>query len=100
MLIDARLTDFKSVHFLRDAWWLKHPRERQFTWLSSNLSFLLSCYLCQQVVSCEIRPCVYLDHDFVYIELNLRNVSQQGPIVWNSIIYFWEARNFVQQYLI
>lgn len=38
MLIDARLTDFKSVHFLRDAWWLKHPRERQFTWLSSNLS--------------------------------------------------------------
>ena len=38
MLIDARLTDFKSVHFLCDAWWLKHPRERQFTWLSSNLS--------------------------------------------------------------
>ena len=25
---------------------------------------------------------MYLDHDFVYIELNLRNVSQQGPIVW------------------
>ena len=25
---------------------------------------------------------MYLDHDFVHIELNLRNVSQQGPIVW------------------
>ena len=38
MSIDARLTDFKLVLFLRDTWWLKHPRERQLTWFSSNLS--------------------------------------------------------------
>lgn len=26
--IDVRLTDLKSVHFLRDAWRLKHPSDR------------------------------------------------------------------------
>ena len=36
--IDARLTDLKSTNFLRDAWRLKHPRDRQFTWFNSDLS--------------------------------------------------------------
>ena len=76
--IDARLSDFKSVHFFRDAWRLKHPRDRQFTWFNSDFSiasrldsFLISRYLCDEVVSCEIRPCVYSDHDFVYLDLDL-----------------------------
>lgn len=34
------------------------------------------------MVSCEIRPCIYSDHDFVYIELDLHSVSQGGPGVW------------------
>lgn len=94
--IDMRLTDLKSVSFLRDAWRLKHPRDRQFTWFSSDFSiasrldsFLISRYLCEQVVSCEIRPCVYSDHDFVYIELDLHLASQHGPGVWkfnNSLL--------------
>ena len=76
--IDARLTDLKSTNFLRDAWRLKHPRDRQFTWFNFDLSlasrldsFLISRYLCAQVITCEIRPYVYSDHDFVYIEFNL-----------------------------
>ena len=94
--VDAHLTDLKSVYFLRDAWRLKHPRERQFTWFSPDLSiasrldsFLISCHLCDHVVFCEIRLCVYSDHDFVYIELNLHSVSQRGPGVWkfnNSLL--------------
>lgn len=94
--IDMRLTDLKSVSFLRDAWRLKHPRDRQFTWFSSDFSiasrldsFLISRYLWEQVVSCEIRPCVYSDHDFVYMELDLHLVSQHGPGVWkfnNSLL--------------
>ena len=94
--IDIRLTDLKSVSFLRNAWRLKHPRDRQFTWVSSDFliasrldSFLISRYLCEQVVSCEIHPCVYPDHDFVYIELDLHSVSQRGRGVWkfnNSLL--------------
>ena len=94
-MIDARLTHLKSVYFLFDTW-LKHPRERQFTWYSSDFtiaspldSFLISRYLCDQVVSCEIRPCVYSDHDFFYNELNLHTVNQRGPGVWmfnNSLL--------------
>ena len=36
--IDARLTDLKSTNFLRDAWRLKHLRDRQFTWFNFDLS--------------------------------------------------------------
>ena len=94
--IDARLTDLKSTNFLRDAWRLKHPRDRQFTWFNFDLSlasrldsFLISRYLCAQVISCEIRPCVYYDHDFVYIELNLHTAAPRGAGVWkfnNSLL--------------
>ena len=93
---DAHLSDFKSVHFVRDAWRLKHPRERQFTWFNSDLSiasrldsFLISRYLCDRVVSCEIYPCVYSDHDFVFISLELHMADVWGPGVWkfnNSLL--------------
>ena len=69
--IDARLSDLKSVDFVRDAWRFKHPKDRQFTWYKSNFSiasrldsFLITRILCDRVSSCEIRPCVYSDHDF------------------------------------
>ena len=94
--IDPRLSELKSVHALRDAWRLKHHRDRQFTWFNSDLSiasrldsFLISRYLCEQVVFCEIYPCVYSDHDLVYIELNLHNTKPRGPGVWkfnNSLL--------------
>lgn len=94
--IDSRLTDFKSVKFLRDAWRLKHFKERQFTWFSPDLSiasrldtFLITRYLCAQVVSCEIRPCVYSDHDFVFLELDLNITNNWGSGVWkfnNSLL--------------
>ena len=90
------LTDLKSTNFLRDAWRLKHPRDRQFTWFNFDLSlasrldsFLISRYLCAQVISCEIRPCVYSDHDFVYIEFNLNTADCRGLGVWrfnNSLL--------------
>ena len=97
--IDARLTDLKSTNFLRDAWRLKHPRERQFTWFNFDLSlasrldsFLISRYLCAQVISCEIRPCVYSDHDFVYIEFHLNTADCRDPGVWkfnNLLLLLW-----------
>lgn len=31
IVTDSRLTDLKTVNFLRDAWRLKHSKERQYT---------------------------------------------------------------------
>lgn len=94
--IDSRLSELKSVHALRDAWRLKHPRDRHFTWFKPDMSigsrldyFLISRCLCDQVLTCEIHPCVYSDHDFVYLELNLHNTTPRGPGVWkfnNSLL--------------
>lgn len=93
---DSRLTDLKTVKFLRDAWRLKHLKERQHTWFNSDLSiasrldtFLNSRFLCAQVVSCEFRPCVYSDHEFVFLELNLHLTNIWGSGVWkfnNSLL--------------
>lgn len=41
--IDSHFTELKSVNFLCDVWRLKHPREKQFTWHSSDL--LISSHL-------------------------------------------------------
>ena len=52
-------------------------------------SFLISRYLWAQVISCEIRPCVYSDHDFVYIEFNLQTAARRSAGVWkfnNSLL--------------
>lgn len=87
--INAHFSELKSVNFLKDAWRFKHPRERQFTWFNSDLSiasrldsFLIFRYLCVQVISCEFRPCVYSDHEFVYLELNLETATPKEPGVW------------------
>ena len=87
--IDARLSDLKSVHFVRDAWRFKHPKERQFTWYNSDFSiasrldsFLITRILCDRVSSCEIHPCVYSDHDFVLLDLDLHTTIKWGPGVW------------------
>jgi len=34
------------------------------------------------VISCEIRPCVYSDHEFVFLELNLHSANNWGLGVW------------------
>ena len=41
------------------------------------------------MTSCEIRPCVYSDHEFVFLELNLHTATPRGPGVWkfnNSLL--------------
>ena len=52
-------------------------------------SFLISRYLCAQLISCETRQCVYSDHEFVFLELNLHTATPRGPSVWkfnNSLL--------------
>lgn len=74
--IDPNFSELKSVNALKDAWRLKHRKEKLFTWYNSDFSkasrldtFLISCFLDKQVISCKIRPCVYSDHDFLFLEL-------------------------------
>ena len=94
--INKNFSELKLVNALQDAWLLKHPGEKLFTWYNSDLSiasrldtFLISRFLCKQVISCEIRPCVYSDHDFVFLVLNLHTVNGYGLGTWkfnNSLL--------------
>ena len=94
--IDPNFFEPRSVNALKDAWRLKHPKQKLFTWYNSDLSiashldtFLISRFLDKQVISCEICPCVYSDHEFVFLELNLHMVNTRGPGTWkfnNSLL--------------
>ena len=91
--IDFHFSEFKSLNFLRDAWRLKHPREKQFTWFNSNLSiasrfdsFLISRFLCEQVTICQIYPSVCSDHDFMFLDLHLQEAFRHGPGVWKFTV--------------
>lgn len=87
---------FKTSFNLIDAWRAKHPRESQFTWFNPDMSigsrldsFLISHEISNSLVSCEILPCVYSDHDFLSLDLDVVNVCQIGPGVWklnNSLL--------------
>ena len=58
--LDSGFSDLKSSCNLRDAWRLLHPRDRQFTWFSQDLSiasrldtYLVPRLLCNQVTRCD-----------------------------------------------
>ena len=94
--IDSSLSDLKSSCALRDAWRVKHPRERQFTWFNHNRtiasrldSFLISRPLCSQVSDCKIWPFLRSDHDFVILDFEFTGLLKRGPGVWkinNSLL--------------
>ena len=95
---DTHPSDLKSAYSIRDAWRLKHPKDRQFTWYNSDLSlasrldsFLIARALCDRVSSCEIQPCVYSDHNFVFLDLDLNMAVTWGP-------GFWKFSNTLLQY--
>lgn len=86
-----------KLHFdLIDIWRSLHPRISQFTWFNSDLSiasrldtFLVSRNFRDCVQNCEISPCSYSDHDFVFLDVNLANSFQHGPGLWkfnNSLL--------------
>ena len=95
-LLDSTLSDLKTSCHLRDAWRFKHPREKQFTCFSSDKllasrldSFLVNRRLCDQVAHCSISPCIFSDHDYVFLELDLTDALQSGLGVWkinNSLL--------------
>ena len=112
--ISSDLSDLKSCFLLRDAWRALHPRDRQFTWFNSDSSiasrldtFLVARSLLPAVKSCIISPCVYSDHEFVFIDLTLDGSPKFGPGVWklnNSLLedesYCDRIRALIDRFLI
>ena len=112
-VLSKDLSDLKSCFRLVDAWRVKHPRDRQFTWFDSSLSiasrldtFLVSRDLSPHVQLCDILPCSFSDHDFVTLSVDLSNAARLGPGVWklnNSLLndadYNQSVRDLIDQYL-
>ena len=112
--ISSDLSDLKWSFLLRDAWRALHPRTRQFTWFNSDSSvasrldtFLVARSLLPSVKSCVISPCVFSDHEFVFIDLVLDVSSKYGPGVWklnNSLLedesYCEKIRSLIDRFLL
>ena len=96
MSLSTDLSSFKSCFNLGDAWRSKHPRVSQCTRFNANLSIgsrLDSLLVCREVAtslsSCEISPCVFPDHEFVILDVDLSHVFDFGLGVWkfnNSLL--------------
>ena len=87
------LTDFRSAFSIIDK---LHPRLYQCTWFNSDFSigsrldkFFVSKNFMPSVVSCEISPCVFSDHDFVCLSFQPTGKNLRGPGIWkfnNSLL--------------
>ena len=102
--ISPVLSNFKSCFSLRDAWRALHPRDFQFTWFSPDLSvasrldtFLVFRSFSSSVSSCDIAPCVFSDHDFVFISFDLGSSPRVGPGVWKINNSLLEDESFCEQ---
>lgn len=68
----------------------------QFTWFNSDSSiasrlymFLVVRGLISSLKFCDITPCVFSHHEFVFVTLELGDPPRQGPGVWklnNSLL--------------
>ena len=83
------LSDFRSSLYLVDAWRKLHPRVRACSWFNSNFSigsrldkFFISRNFFSSVLSCEISPCAFSDHDFVNLSLQFDSNFVRGPGLW------------------
>ena len=72
--LDSVFKGFKSGCRLGDVWRFKHSQEKQFTWFNADLiiasrldSFLIPKSSYHLIISCDIFPCTYSDHDFVIL---------------------------------
>ena len=96
VVLSSELSSFKSCFNFVDAWRSKHPRVSQCSWFNSSLSigsrldsFLVTRELVNSLSSCEISPCVFSDHEFVTLDVDLSHVVDFGPGVWkfnNSLL--------------
>ena len=82
--LDPNFTSFKESCGLRDVWRLLHPRAKQFTWFSPDLSIAsrLDSFLFSRLdgdnLRCEIQPCAFSDHEYVILTFDPANIPLRG----------------------
>lgn len=83
------LSSLKSNFLLTDIWRKHNPRAISFTWSNGNNSqasrldrFFASKSLVAKTCFCNISPCVFSDHDFIGLDLDLNGSSTQRSCVW------------------
>ena len=113
VVLSSELSSFKLCFNFVDAWRSKHPCVSQCLWFNSSLSigsrldsFLVTHELVNSLSSCEISPCVFSDHKFVTLDVDLSHVVDFGPGVWkfnNSLledcVYFALITDMVDQHV-
>ena len=82
-------SSLKSNFFLTDVWRKRNPRAISFTWSNSNNTqasrldrFLISKFLFTKDCLCNISPCVFSDHDFLDLVLDLAGLSSRQSCIW------------------
>ena len=90
------ISDFKEQFRFTDIWRKQHPKSREFTWFSSDLSiasrldcFYVSSDLVQSTSSSSIHPCCFSDHHLVELVIDFSHFSPQGAGLWkfnNSLL--------------
>ena len=112
--LDSVFKGYKSGCRLGDAWRLKHPLEKQFTRFNADLtiarrldSFFIPKSSYHLIISCDIFPCTYSDHDFVILNLDFRDRINRGPAVWkfnnsllNDVLFRTEIVQLIEQSLL
>ena len=101
LTISSDLQDLRKSHRLLDVWRKTHDRQIQCTWfnaaktIGSRLDkFFISQELFSNVKLCDIRPCIFSDHDSVDLELELQNVFSHGPGIWRLNLDLLDDENF------
>lgn len=89
------LSSLKSNFLLTDVWRKRNPRAISFIWSNSNNTqasrldrFLVSKFLLAKVCLCNISPCVFSDHNFLDLALDLDGLSSCRSCIWkfNSLL--------------
>ena len=101
LTISSDLQDLRKSHRLLDVWRKTHDRQIQCTWfnaaktIGSRLDkFFISQELFSNIKLCDIRPCIFSDHDSVDLELELQNVFSHGPGIWRLNLDLLDDENF------
>lgn len=97
------LSSLKSSFLLTDVWRKRNPRGSSFTWSNSNNTqasrldrFFVSKFLLSKVYLCNIFPCVFSDHDFLDLGLDLDGLSSRRSGIWKFNSLLLSDNDYVQ----
>lgn len=99
-------TNLRDLHiyYLVDIWRKTHGWQIQCTWFNSSKmigtrldKFFIAQNLVSHVVGSEISPCVFSDHNWVNLIMDLSDVFSHGPGLWQLNLDLLEDETFCAQ---